>query len=314
MNIDTTKLHEEMIEWDDLFQKEIISFFHRIHRIWWNILIGDSRKMILSFVEDIASPMELCIFFQFLRKSLGWVRIVPNGDILLLYHDIFQKLVSKRWIFQKTNGWKVTHFSVLFHQLRDISCLPECILEDFQKLAYTLKEPFDAVSVIEMLRFLENYWHSDSWKELIRIIWWKIFWLNLDQLWFMTIKSLVVAFEHVHIEIPEDLLYRWNTLQNEEWEKYFTATPHEEWIVQSLIESSMLDGYTIKRNKFICWYEVDIILYDTKWDIFAIIESDGKRHFGHKTKIKDQRRDNLFLQRWITDTIIRCSGYNMKSN
>lgn len=127
---------------------------------------------------------------------------------------------------------------------------------------------------------------------------------------FRSTQKLVIELEHTDVNIPIELLNRWNILQNEEAEKHFTPTQDEENIVASILGSAdIFDGFTIGRNEYICGYEVDIVLHDTEGRIFAIIESDGSGHMmNSNTRNKDNRRDALFLRRGVTDTIIRCQN------
>ncbi len=295
-------------------QQEMVFFFERAHKLHLNILEGDSRKLLFSFVDDITTPWELVLFFQLLRTNLGWIRKIPDEISLSLYADIFQEINKKRNIFRYSSQWKVGYISVLFHHLRDVGNVPQFFIEDMQSQVYRLK-PWNPASIAEVLRFAENYRNTHHGKKLIRTVWGKIFSLDFQSLAFRSIQKLIINLEHADVEIPIDLLDRWNTLQNEEGEKNFVATQDEERIVRLILENvDSFEGFALEQNVFICGYEVDIVMYDTQGNIFAIIESDGNWHFSNpKVNNKDKRRDALFLRKWITDTIIRCMNFHVQA-
>ncbi len=164
------------------------------------------------------------------------------------------------------------------------------------------------IYLAKLLLLFEDYRDTYCGIECVRIIAGKIFDFKLDRYNFSELQKIISTFELLDIDIPEELQNAFNRTLNDVSIQKHTVWPDEQSIVDSILNDSTLHGFSIGQNEFILWFEVDIVIYDTSWKIFAIIESDWTQHSKYKKKISDQKRDALFYRRWITDLIIRVNN------
>jgi len=133
----------------------------------------------------------------------------------------------------------------------------------------------------------------------------KIFNFDIDKLNFVNLQKIISTFELLDIDVPAEIQNAFNRVLNDDSVMKYSIWPGEQLIVDDIIHNSWLDNFSVWRNEFIFWFEIDIIIYDTNWNIFAIIESDWFQHWGSWKTKADSARDQLIYRRWITDLIIR---------
>lgn len=232
---------------------------------------------------------------------------MPTTQAIYLFDDIFREIFDKKRGIFSCYRWDSKFIATLFHNLRNFSNIPVDFFEEITPIIEWIAY-WSGNYISEMLRTIEPYRDTKHGRALIHTIGEKLLSLNFEKQWFRVIQGLIINLEHLDIEIPDELLYRWNLLQSTEWEKNYISTKDEDDIINLILgDANVFDGFSLEKNVFICWYEVDIVVYDTHGDIFAIIESDGSAHQkSSKVRNKDNKRDALFLRRGITDTIIRC--------
>lgn len=307
MNIFSSSIANSITKID--FNQELHLFFERIQKTHSHITWVDFRRIILSFIDDIKTPLDMVYFFQFIRQGIGGVQGSMNNEKVELLDAIFERIITKKRELFQSNNWNSKYIWSLFHNLRNYPNIPIEFFEDIGIIVEGI-DHWSWNHISETLRTLELYRNTEYGEKFIKIIGRKIFLLNIDTLSFKTIQPLIINLEHLDVEIPEVLENRWNALQNEVGDKNYISTTNEERIVKSILANvDDFEWFSIEQNVFLCGYEIDIIIYDTQGAIFAIIESDGRAHERvAKTRNKDIRRDVLFLRRGITDTIIHCKN------
>lgn len=287
------------------FNKELHLFFDRVNKSHTDISWSNFRGIIISFIDDINSLEDLTYFIQFIRKNLGWIHKIPTTQTIDLFDEIFARLITKKRNIFKQYKWRSKYIGSIFHNLRHFQKIPIEFFEDISVLI-EWTEYWSASYISEILRTIEPYRDTEYGRKFIHVIGDKLLSLEFEKLSFRIAQSLIINLEHLDIEIPHELLNRWNDLQNTEWDNNFKSTKDESRIYEEILRDYSFEGFSIERNAYICGYEVDIVIYDTQDNIFAIVESDGWVHSNSNTQEKDTRRDILFQRRGITDLIIRC--------
>lgn len=307
MNINTSSIEKYVDQIS--FKQELYLFFSRFEKTHTQVAWAHFQNLILSFIDDLTTPIDLVYFFQFIRKNIGWTKKNPTTEGIVLFDEIFKKIIAKKRKIFQSYTWSSKYIWSLFHNLRNFQNIPIEFFEDMTTLIEWINH-WSWTHISEILRTIEPYRNTNHGRLLLYVIGDKILSMNMELQSFSVVQSLIINLEHLDVEIPDTLLNRWNHLQNEEGEKNSTPTQYEDGIFNTILkDTDTFDGFSLERNIFICGYEVDIVVYDTQGDIFAIIESDWTAHQkASKTRNKDKKRDALFFRRGITDTIIRCTN------
>lgn len=297
------------------FEDEIKTLFLKIKELNIPILAwgGDYLHVFfLSYIEKMQTPSDFTFFLTELRNAIWTEKGETLPERELLYHSVLcEFLTVKRDILVSSKRWNTSTITFLFYFFREVPNLPVSFLNIVSQLICEKKD-WKPIQIATILRTMESYRETTIWKTIIQNAYDILLQFHLDDYEFNEIQSLIIALEHLDIEIPIELLNHWNTRQNEEAHEYYTQTGHENEIFDRIKHDYSFEWYSLEQNVYICGYEVDVVMYDIQGKIYAIIESDGWSHSDDKIQKKDQRRDALFLRRGISDLIIRCGIHGNK--
>lgn len=65
----------------------------------------DFRRIILSFIDDIKTPLDMVYFFQFIRQGIGGVQGSMNNEKVELLDAIFERIITKKRELFQSNNW-----------------------------------------------------------------------------------------------------------------------------------------------------------------------------------------------------------------
>lgn len=319
--------------------KDIISFFEqaRYGNLKPNADYSDEKAFdlhLLELLRKLRDPTHLAIFFYNFSKlqeqrNIYWLES--------LYLQIFSILLSEKeelFLMQ----WNVHTVSSVFYWLRNCLLIPEVFLAKFNNIIPTVK--WDIQWMGKALYGLQNctrvptgllwnfafmalsikkwdaQWIGNAlvgiahieWEEanmLVNFLFQKIEILQLEMEDFIGIQSLVIWLNYVWLNVPDSILEKWDSFVNSEGRMQSTATNAEKMLFEYLSDYWDLDDMEILHWAYLNGHEVDILILTTEGKVFAIIESDGSVHAIISKRNRIQKRDQFFLNAWITDLIIR---------
>lgn len=221
--------------------------------------------------------------------------------------ELFQNIIK---IIPTIKNWKSRWIWNALYGLQNCHNVSPELLKSFAKIIPTITdwEPQWIWNAFFWISHLE--WSEVD--ELIDELFQKIYEIDMETVGFIWIQSLVIWLNHIQAEIPNFISKKWDSLVEEEWRGHSTITYDENVLSRYLREKWDMDNFEIHQWVYVNGYEVDHIILDTEGNIFAIIESDGSIHNSISKINKDNKRDQFFLNAWVTDLIIRKTRHGCK--